>query len=516
MAHPTALQKLESVLLNTRKFITSLTLAKGHALQDITIRYRRSEENRAIAHVRLNSPLSHFVEFGDCCPSDCPTSITAAFELARTLAGGSAIVPCTLEVRTSNNNSPHWSYDSRWEHSLCYAPGDSPCYAPGEPLYATVMAAFEAIIPVTADIVGNNGNGPRENRHDIYRERLQRLLVGGTAEKEALVLMLSGNELWSMLDLEGANLSRIKYRGAHLGRLSLKNTDFSGSILDWADFTAAHISGASFRESSANCAKFGLARAVEADFTRAELKGADFSGANLTNAVFAGIDLIKADFSKANIRGVDFSSCSHLEHAKWTGAKYNSRTIFPENFQQREQLKWIGKGCDPVLARKKVAMVDEIVKVDFTELLVRLHDQVDRMRLVDAVNLVNDDYFQLLTEQDASGLIGVVKSKVHSERVAACRLTANGNFCCCNRNLSICSEMRGSMCKHILALILGATWNRAIDTTTMTRWIVASRFEKPKVDQKIMTAVFLRFASVKNEDVDWRPAELIPEDYYVF
>jgi hypothetical protein len=45
-------------------------------------------------------------------------------------------------------------------------------------------------------------------------------------------------------------------------------------------------------------------------------------------------------------------------------------------------------------------------------------------------------------------------------------------------------------------------------------WLVSSITHKPTIDKDLMTKTFLRYKGAEDGEVDWRPIETTPEDYY--
>ena len=55
-----------------------------------------------------------------------------------------------------------------------------------------------------------------------------------------------------------------------------------------------------------------------------------------------------------------------------------------------------------------------------------------------------------------------------------------------------------------------------IDATTVDDWVEASRISKPDLDKDVMSETLLRYKGAEAGEVDWRPTETVPEDYYAF
>lgn len=79
------------------------------------------------------------------------------------------------------------------------------------------------------------------------------------------------------------------------------------------------------------------------DLSGLDLSGANFSGSNLSRTSLVGALLQSADFSEANLEfadfadaelwGANFKEALNLSKARFTGARYNTRTTkFPPGF----------------------------------------------------------------------------------------------------------------------------------------------------------------------------------------
>ena len=74
--------------------------------------------------------------------------------------------------------------------------------------------------------------------------------------------------------------------------------------------------------------------------------------------------------------------------------------------------------------------------------------------------------------------------------------------------------MRGTLCKHLLLLIVGLAKAGDLDPNTIDTWVLSSRGQKPAIDKDSASETFLRYKGAEAGEVDWRPTETIPEDYY--
>jgi hypothetical protein len=152
--------------------------------------------------------------------------------------------------------------------------------------------------------------------------------------------------------------------------------------------------------------------------------------------------------------------------------------------------------------------------IDLKGFVSRLNSSVDESRMAKVTKMLRADRFELFSEVDGEHVTGVVKSQTDGDLVYACRLQASGDFCCCTQNLNVCGGLRGALCKHLLVLIIGLAQSGTLDPAQANAWATASRKKKPVLDSDGMSTVFIKYKGAQAGEVDWRPTETIPEDYY--
>ncbi len=153
-------------------------------------------------------------------------------------------------------------------------------------------------------------------------------------------------------------------------------------------------------------------------------------------------------------------------------------------------------------------------QVDLAGLIKKLNRSVDASRMDKTSKMLKADRFQLFADVSPTNLIGVVKSQTDYELFYSCRLAADGSFACCTQNLNVCGGLRGALCKHLLVLIIGLVQAGQLDPATADAWASASRKKKPVLEKDAMSQAFIRYKGAQAGEVDWRPTETMPEDYY--
>jgi hypothetical protein len=153
-------------------------------------------------------------------------------------------------------------------------------------------------------------------------------------------------------------------------------------------------------------------------------------------------------------------------------------------------------------------------KVDLPKLIDQLDKATGDGRMDKVKKMLRADRFQLFHEVNDDSVTGVVKSQTDPSLFYACKLDKGGKYMCCTQNLNVCGGLRGKPCKHLLVLVVGLAQAGAADAEVMSKWTKATSGKKPLLDKDAMSATFVKYKGAEAGEIDWRPTETIPEDYY--
>ncbi|HEX5754167.1 MAG TPA: hypothetical protein VFZ09_48745 [Archangium sp.] len=129
--------------------------------------------------------------------------------------------------------------------------------------------------------------------------------------------------------------------------------------------------------------------------------------------------------------------------------------------------------------------------------------------------MLQSDRFQLFDEVTEEHVTGVVKSQTDYSLFYACKIDKHGNFMCCTQNLNRCGGLSGNKpCKHMLVLMIGLVQGGKIDAARLSAWTNAAKGKKPVIDKDAMSATFVKYKGAEAGEIEWRPTETTPEDYY--
>lgn len=295
-----------------------------------------------------------------------------------------------------------------------------------------------------------------------------------------------------------------------------KKAKLSSADLRKCDLTGANLKG--LRAYKAAFAKANLAGARldgggfdDADFTGANLAGANLTGSHFRRASFAKADLTNANLSDVSLLSADLTGAK-LDGATFTTGYFDAETKWPKGFLIPAEWTFHGNGDDPRLVKlaRKGAQ-------DIHGLMTRLHATIDPKRMKRTLDMLKGGKNQLFAEVEPTLVRGVVRSQTEEDLVYSCVLTDDGTYACCTPDVSECMGLRGEPCKHLLVLLIGLARAGELDPATADKWVVAAA-GKPhrwnKTTKNHVSETLLRYKGVQAGEVDWRPTETIPEDYY--
>jgi uncharacterized protein YjbI with pentapeptide repeats len=357
--------------------------------------------------------------------------------------------------------------------------------------------------------------GAQEAERDSLKETMLAELRGGPAGIKRWNARPPGDFKhvgnFRAANLAGARMDRVEFKYCGGGfSIDFQRADFSGASLVKATFHYVRFQKTNFQNANLQGAKIE-GHFQESCLTNANLQGAEIAGVEMGKANLTKADLRNATLSLVSLKGADLTG-ANLKGATFEEVDFDGDTRFPSGFAGADGLVWKGAGPNP-FARKR-APVKVSASLDFDGFMERLHESIDAAKLSKALKMLKADRFQLFTELKDESLVGIVKSQTDKDLIYSCRLTAEGAFGCGTQNLKPCGGLQGSLCKHLLVLLVGLARAGALKPGQAATWIAASHQHKPTLDKDAISETFLRYKGAEAGEVDWRPTETIPEDYY--
>lgn len=152
--------------------------------------------------------------------------------------------------------------------------------------------------------------------------------------------------------------------------------------------------------------------------------------------------------------------------------------------------------------------------LDFAGFVGQLYGLVDRGKLGRALDMLRKDRFQLYARLDDARLVGVVRSQRGTGSVYASWIDAAGRYGCAQPDLEDCMGLQGSVCKHLMVLVVGLARSGELPRADALAWMRRARDEPPLRDDALCAEIFVQYKGAEAGELDWRPTVTIPEDFY--
>jgi hypothetical protein len=159
---------------------------------------------------------------------------------------------------------------------------------------------------------------------------------------------------------------------------------------------------------------------------------------------------------------------------------------------------------------------DKILKF-VTKLKNSIRDESIPPRISKAIKMFKKESNLLYIDKTDDSLKAVIKSQTHPDKLEyAISLNSNGNFFCGTQNLFPCGGLRGKICKHIILALIATIKSNQGSVDEMIRWVDNTKSIKPKFMKPQATAIFVKYQNAIDGIIEWRPVEILPEDFMAF
>jgi hypothetical protein len=156
------------------------------------------------------------------------------------------------------------------------------------------------------------------------------------------------------------------------------------------------------------------------------------------------------------------------------------------------------------------------------ELVVALPGVTDTGRIKRALDMLKRERMQLFVDVGENHVAGIVRSQTGFSDYYSTRLSADGRYSCCDPGLGWCMGMGGGVCKHLLVLLMGVVQSQQLSPATARAWLAAAHQPKSRRQsggesiKDLLSDTILRYRAATAGELDWRPTETVPEDFYAF
>ncbi|MFX1316230.1 MAG: hypothetical protein ACFE9T_10225 [Promethearchaeota archaeon] len=138
-------------------------------------------------------------------------------------------------------------------------------------------------------------------------------------------------------------------------------------------------------------------------------------------------------------------------------------------------------------------------------------------RINKAISMFRREKNLLYVDKDDDSLKAVIKSQTKPNQLEyAISLKSNGDFFCGTQNLYPCGGLRGKVCKHIILALIAVIKSGVGTQNEMIKWVGNTLSHKPKFIKPEATEIFIKYKYALEGKIEWRPIEVLPEDFMAF
>ncbi|MFX1410386.1 MAG: hypothetical protein ACFFA6_08535 [Promethearchaeota archaeon] len=165
---------------------------------------------------------------------------------------------------------------------------------------------------------------------------------------------------------------------------------------------------------------------------------------------------------------------------------------------------------------RKLPIDDKILRFINT-LNKNINDERIPPRINKAISMFRREKNLLYIDKDDDSLKAVIKSQTKPNQLEyAISLKSNGDFFCGTQNLFPCGGLRGKVCKHIILALVAVIKSGVGTQNEMIKWVDNTLSHRPKFIKSEATEIFIKYKYALEGKIEWRPIEVLPEDFMAF
>lgn len=164
-----------------------------------------------------------------------------------------------------------------------------------------------------------------------------------------------------------------------------------------------------------------------------------------------------------------------------------------------------------------MSLVDNKVLQFVDKIRFTIRDETIPPRITKAIRMFKKESNLLYIDKDSASLRAIVKSQTHPDKLEyAILLNSDGRFFCGTQNLYPCGGLRGKICKHIILALIATIKSNQGTANELIKWVDNTKGVRPKLIKPQATAIFVRYQNALEGKIEWRPVEILPEDFMAF
>ncbi|MFX0077431.1 MAG: hypothetical protein ACFE96_18465 [Candidatus Hermodarchaeota archaeon] len=164
-----------------------------------------------------------------------------------------------------------------------------------------------------------------------------------------------------------------------------------------------------------------------------------------------------------------------------------------------------------------MSLDDNIILKFLNKLKSSIEDEKIPPRIEKAISMYKKEINLLYIDKTDDSFKAVVKSQSHPDQLEyAVKLSSKGRFFCGTQNLRPCGGLRGKICKHIILALIAVIKSNQGSVDEMINWVERTKLYRPFFNKDEATSIFLKYSNALEGVIEWRPVEVLPEDFFAF
>jgi len=164
-----------------------------------------------------------------------------------------------------------------------------------------------------------------------------------------------------------------------------------------------------------------------------------------------------------------------------------------------------------------VSLSDNKILKFVNQLKSSIADEKIPPRIEKAIRMYKKETNLLYIDKNNDSFKAVIKSQSHPDKLEyAVKLSSKGRFFCGTQNLRPCGGLRGKICKHIILALVAVIKSDQGTSDEMIKWVERTNLYVPHFNKDEATAIFLKYSNALTGMIEWRPVEVLPEDFFAF
>jgi len=137
-------------------------------------------------------------------------------------------------------------------------------------------------------------------------------------------------------------------------------------------------------------------------------------------------------------------------------------------------------------------------------------------RIQRAIKMLKKESFTSFLKKSEGGIYGIIKSQTNKELIYSSSIDKFAGYFCGTQNIRPCGGLRGSVCKHIILLLMAGIKDGLISAEEAADIVRSTEYKKPNYNKEHAKEIIILYQNAVDGTIEWRAVEILPEDLMAF